>query len=93
MRPGSNASKAAKPSNIGNGPLIIREDFSGLILTIQEGHAALASSEQELLDRDPNGFANDSQLHAIAELSRRLGTGTGRVISQRQTRQPGPAIV
>ena len=87
MRPGSNTVEATKASKNGNGLLILK-DLPGLI---QKGHAALTTSEKDLLKwvgvffrkptpgefmmrvRMPNGFANARQLHAIADLSRRLG--------------------
>ncbi len=45
MRPGSNAVEATKASKAGNG-LLIREDLPGLI---EKGHAALTTSEKDLL--------------------------------------------
>jgi hypothetical protein len=81
MRPGSNAMELITVSEKCNG-LLIREDHPGLT---QLGHAAPFPSDKSFLDRlvlsPPTGqfircvsmSVNGRQLHAIVDLSRRLG--------------------
>jgi hypothetical protein len=81
MRPGSNAIEAVNVSKKCTG-LLIREDHPGLR---QSGHAALFPPDKNLLDRfvlskrtEPfilrlSICINGRQLHAIVDLSRKLG--------------------
>ena len=85
MRPGSNAIEASNISEKCN-RLLIREDHPG---STQWGHGALFPSDKNLLDRlvlfkpepmqfimvvrIPSRYADGRQLHAIVDLSRRLG--------------------
>lgn len=85
MRPGSNAIDAVTVSQMCNG-LLIREDHPG---RLELGHAALFPSDKNLPKRlvlcapangqfilcvrVPGRYANGRQLHAIVDLSRKLG--------------------
>jgi len=85
MRPGSNAYEPVTVTKKCN-RLLIREDLPGLM---QLGQAALMTSKNDALKclgaltnprhpnsshvRIPSRFANAKQLHAIVDLSRRLG--------------------
>ena len=82
MRPGSNAIEAGNVSEQCTG-LLIHEDRPGFT---QLGHAALFPSDKNLLDRfvllqrtEPfilclSIYVNGRQLHAIVDLSRKLGS-------------------
>jgi len=88
MRPGSNAIEAGIVSEKCNG-LLIREDFPGLIqwdqaaLTAYENDALKCSDalfcqptapgQFIMCVRIPSRYANAKPLHAIVDLSRRLG--------------------
>jgi len=81
MRPGSNAIEAGNVSERCTG-LLIHEDHTGFT---RLGHAALFPSDKNLLDRfvlsqrtEPfilclSIHVNGRQLHAIVDLSRKLG--------------------
>src|SRR3989454_11270148 len=98
MRPGSNPIEEYKQTKHGN-PLLIREDLPGLITdgweALAPGHKELLKRIGVLFRkptpgkfmmriRMPNGFATSTQLAAIADLSKRLGTGAVDITTRQQ---------